>query len=345
VTIRLIDGQSNIEVDWVVGPVPIDDGIGKEVIIQYNSTDLAVTASGDDSVPWYTDSNGREFQKRIRNFRPTWKLNPTEPISQNYVPINAAAYINATGTVGGVLQSSLFGVVVDRSQGVASQADGSLEIMLHRRLLEDDSRGVSEPMNETSSFTNCYGEDNCPWGIHRTGKPLVIRGTHYLRFDQVTDAVNNLAPLRALQNAVYSPLVPMVGELDGTVEQYIKTHVVKQSLMSGSLPEEVELSHAHVWKDNSFLIRLAHNFGVGDDNVNVHNVDVDLSTMFNLPVKVIDELSVTANQKRSDVKQLNWQTQSDAGTEQQVKHDATIRDNTVNIAPAEVRTFQLAWNI
>ena len=40
-------------------------------------------------------------------------------------------------------------VVTDRSQGGASISDGSLEVMLQRRLLHDDGRGVGEPLNET----------------------------------------------------------------------------------------------------------------------------------------------------------------------------------------------------
>ena len=28
---------------------------------------------------WYTDANGRDMQKRVLNFRPTWKLNVTDP--------------------------------------------------------------------------------------------------------------------------------------------------------------------------------------------------------------------------------------------------------------------------
>ena len=42
---------------------------------------------------FYTDSNGREMLKRVRDYRPTWKLNVTEPVSGNYYPLTASMYI------------------------------------------------------------------------------------------------------------------------------------------------------------------------------------------------------------------------------------------------------------
>ena len=42
---------------------------------------------------FYTDSNGREMIKRVRDFRPSWKLDVTEPVSGNYYPLTAAMYI------------------------------------------------------------------------------------------------------------------------------------------------------------------------------------------------------------------------------------------------------------
>ncbi len=42
---------------------------------------------------FYTDSNGREMLKRVRDYRPTWKLNVTEPISGNYYPLTASMYL------------------------------------------------------------------------------------------------------------------------------------------------------------------------------------------------------------------------------------------------------------
>lgn len=42
-----------------VGPVPIDDGFGKEVATQ-------ITTTLENNKTFYTDSNGRDFIKRVR---------------------------------------------------------------------------------------------------------------------------------------------------------------------------------------------------------------------------------------------------------------------------------------
>ena len=39
-------------------------------------------------------------------------------------------------------------VRVDRAQGAASIRDGEIEVMVHRRTLIDDARGVGEPLDE-----------------------------------------------------------------------------------------------------------------------------------------------------------------------------------------------------
>jgi hypothetical protein len=43
-------------------------------------------------------------------------------------------------------------LVNDRPQGGSSIQDGSVEIMINRRLYYDDSRGVGEALNETDSL-------------------------------------------------------------------------------------------------------------------------------------------------------------------------------------------------
>ncbi len=68
-------------------------------------------------------------------------------------------------------------VVTDRAQGATSLASGTLEVMVHRRTLLDDWRGVGEPLNETQNF--------CAYGCDSPG--LIVRGTHLLAFQARPD--------------------------------------------------------------------------------------------------------------------------------------------------------------
>merc|ERR1712071_502770 len=116
--------------------IPVEDGIGKEVVNR-----IATTMQSKGA--FYTDSNGRQTLKRQRNYRPTWKLDVTEAVSGNYYPINSHIYLNDDDQNG-----PLLALVTDRSQGGTSLHDGELELMVHRRLLDDDHFGVGEPLNE-----------------------------------------------------------------------------------------------------------------------------------------------------------------------------------------------------
>lgn len=84
--INLFQGMSSVEIEWTIGSIPIDDNIGKEIIVRYD-TDI------DSASKYYTDSNGREVLERIRNYRPTWNYSIVENVSGNYYPINSRIWI------------------------------------------------------------------------------------------------------------------------------------------------------------------------------------------------------------------------------------------------------------
>lgn len=46
--------------------------------------------------------------------------------------------------------SDVVALLNDRSQGGTSLQNGQIEMMIHRRTVMDDSRGVGEPLNEVS---------------------------------------------------------------------------------------------------------------------------------------------------------------------------------------------------
>jgi lysosomal alpha-mannosidase len=83
---NLYDNGSTVEVEWSVGPIPMEDKIGKNIIIRYD-TDIKSASK------YYTDANGREVLERIRDYRPTWDYNVVENVSSNYYPINSRIWI------------------------------------------------------------------------------------------------------------------------------------------------------------------------------------------------------------------------------------------------------------
>ncbi|GKV26019.1 hypothetical protein SLEP1_g35381 [Rubroshorea leprosula] len=149
---------------------------------------------------FYTDSNGRDFIKRIRDFRKDWDLQVNQPVAGNYYPINLGIYMQDDSTE--------LSVLVDRSVGGSSLVDGQIELMLHRRLLHDDVRGVGEVLNETVCIS-----DRC--------EGLTIQGKFYLRIDHIGEGAKWR---RTVGQELYSPLLLAFAELDGN--NWMDSHLV-----------------------------------------------------------------------------------------------------------------------
>uniref|UniRef100_A0A8D0D4Q4 Alpha-mannosidase n=1 Tax=Sander lucioperca TaxID=283035 RepID=A0A8D0D4Q4_SANLU len=236
--VRLYGDSRALELEWTVGPLPIDDDLGKEVITRLDT-------SIKTSEYFYTDSNGREMLQRKKDFRPTWNLSQSEPIAGNYYPINSRAFIKD--------DVDQLTVVTDRSQGGGSLQNGSLEIMLHRRLLYDDVRGVGEPLNESS-------------GVFPEG--LVVRGCLRLSLDRPPSAADAHRPLA--QQVVLQPLLTFT---DGDLHPNTQ---LEFSGLQAALPPAVHLLTLTQWDKDSVLLRLEHQFQSQESKVNSHPVTVNL---------------------------------------------------------------------
>ena len=114
--IRTYPTDPDLEFEWLVGPIPIADGVGKEIITTYNCPQL------NSQKTFYTDSNGRQMIKRMKDVRPTWTLNKTEPVSENYYPVNSRISIDTKE--GGLFKQIT--VLTDRSQGGTSMKNGQV---------------------------------------------------------------------------------------------------------------------------------------------------------------------------------------------------------------------------
>lgn len=113
--VRIYKSEKYVEFEWLVGPIPIEDDVGKEIVSRF-TTDIH-----NDGV-FYTDSNGREMIRRKRDTRGTWNLEVNEPIAGNYYPINAKIALEEG--------YKRLAIMTDRSQGGSSMVDGTLEIMV-----------------------------------------------------------------------------------------------------------------------------------------------------------------------------------------------------------------------
>lgn len=113
--VRIYKAEKFVEFEWLVGPIPDDDGVGKEVVSRF-ITDLKT-----DGI-LYTDSNGREMLERKINSRPMFDVVIEEPVAGNYYPINTKIAIDDG--------NFRLAVLPDRAQGGTSVKDGTIELMV-----------------------------------------------------------------------------------------------------------------------------------------------------------------------------------------------------------------------
>jgi len=318
--IFLYSDADHIEVEFTVGPIPFKDNLGKEVISVWR-TDIA------SKQIFYTDSNGRDMQKRIINHRPTWTLKVTDPVSGNFYPVNHAISINDT--------NRQLNIMTDRSQSGASLQNGEIQLMVHRRTLYDDHRGVSEPLNETGA--------SGPKGKYGLG--LVVTGLQRVTFDVPR---NSAALHRFNQDKLTFPPHFHFTPYRGEISDWIQAHNMVYSGLSGELPVNVHLLSAydnHIYgASGTMILRLAHQFEVGKDDVFSKPATVDLGALFS-HVKLTScvEMSLTANQKAVDVNRYKWKTEKDFSSSNKNVTNSTSNSSIIIINPMQIKTFQCKY--
>ncbi|XP_027351852.1 probable alpha-mannosidase At5g13980 [Abrus precatorius] len=310
---RLHKGKEHVEVEFIVGPVPIEDGIGKEV-----STQISTTMETNKT--FYTDSNGRDFIRRIRDYRTDWNLEVNQPIAGNYYPINLGIYMKDNKTE--------FSVLVDRAIGGSSLEDGQIELMVHRRLLLDDSRGVDEALNEI----DCVGDD-C--------RGLTVQGKFYYRIDPLGEGAKWR---RTFGQEIYSPLLLAFAEKDDK-DDWMNSHVLTFSGIdsSSALPDNIAIITLQELDDGTVLLRLAHLYEIEEDKDLSVMTNVELKKLFpGKKIKEVKEMNLSANQERTEMekKRLTWKVEGSFGN-RQVSRGGPVdpKELNVELAPMEIRTF------
>lgn len=108
---------------WMKNRIDLSNGPNSEIVIRLG------TEIFDGENFFYSDSNGFQMMKR--------KFFPQIPINSNYYPMAAGAFLES--------KSQRFSIFVDHPHGVTMPSDGTLEVMLDRRLASDDLKGLGIP--------------------------------------------------------------------------------------------------------------------------------------------------------------------------------------------------------
>jgi lysosomal alpha-mannosidase len=168
--------------------------------------------------------------------------------------------------------------------------DGSVEIMLHRRLLYDDKMGVKEPLNETA-----YGEG------------LVVRGRHLLIVEPPTSSA--LFHRVGSQRLYMHPLATF-SLTQQTYPQYSASYRQTWSALTDQLPLNVHLLTLDQLDAKTFLVRVEHYFELFEDDTYSHPVTIDLQSIFTSIGNITNtvELTLAANLELAQLERLTWTT-------------------------------------
>jgi len=166
--------------------------------------------------------------------------------------------------------------------------------------------------------------------------------------DGTSNAVTNV---RALQSRVFLPLVsaftPTPAGLPA-VNQWIQTHNVQKTWLTQDLPINVDLMTFQIVETGGNLLRLSHQFAVGEDPVLSQPVTVNLATLFNgIPLNNLTEVSLTANQPASEIEKnmYKWNTIGPNANVNLMTYPLKPFDGiSVTINPMDIRTFTFTTN-
>lgn len=359
---RLYAGANHAHVFASSGPFDVSHHLDQNVILRFQTN----ISSGKRML---TDSNGLEWIPRERDERP-WQVGPwinaAEPVSSNYYPATLAAILPST-VFGSDGRAPALSIVVGSAQGAASLADGSIELMINRAVL--DPSKTSGPNCDNST-------DNHLVTLHNL---LVLSDT------SDPDGVELAASVRPLAAAVANPVVLF------TQPHHGGSSCVSGSPVSTALPPQIELLSLQMLPPSMnisliddpatqynsttagsrypappvgsavMLLRLRHLYAAGDGGQSSplgKSVNVDLAKLFapHWTITDVNETSLSGSMTLLELQssQLQWRQappasargSADVGVpsamnEAQQHLNDSDSLNVVTIRPMEVRTWKI----
>ncbi|XP_063392346.1 lysosomal alpha-mannosidase-like [Cydia fagiglandana] len=293
-TLRLYRGEEYLEIDWVIGPVPIGTDLGKEVVSIFTSN---ISNRGE----FYTDSNTRQMMKRS-----CWNESAGQvfkkPVASCYYPVTSRICIQAFNSSTGMC------ILPDRTQGGTSYNNGEIELMVHRRLLTDDGFGLDETLNE-----------------EEFGAGLVVRGQHRLLLGSKIKLEGEELPFQERMSHIarrwqWEPWIfaASADKLNRRKWQGMRNKRFSALRVHG-LPRQIRILTLEPWKAGSVLLRLENTLekndrttqrlDLPDDTPLPTHINVELRKLFqHLRIKSVRETTLAANQWLEEARQMDWST-------------------------------------
>jgi hypothetical protein len=284
-------------IEWEVGP--LSPYFGQEVV-------LIIKTDIENGGKFFTDSNGFNWIDREVDQRKGYTYNVTDPVSANFYPV--------VGGIGISDEKSTLVVTPDRSVGGTSLRKGEVQIMVHRRLIADDGKGMNEPLDERDE--------------HWQG--IVVKGVTFFEFTKTR-------PIAPSRNLIRPPV---------DVEEITKSSTKKLAWtpLKVPLPEAIVLTHFHRLNVAHFcqlkadrdcwLVRVMH--ADTDPLGNSPPVEINWRHYLNtLNVFQGKELTLNGGKLITEVKQFAWVDG------QKTEDMRGSLDDSLNsgIYPGDIKTF------
>jgi lysosomal alpha-mannosidase len=213
---------------------------------------------------------------------------------------------------------------LDRSEGGGSIHDGSIEIMVHRRILHDDSLGISEPLNETAF-----------------GQGLVVRGKHVLILETPSSSarIHRVTAQQLFMHPIATYGLPQI-----SYANYSSAYRQTWSALSESMPLNIHLLTFDQLSPKQFLIRVEHYFELNEDATYSQPVKFDLKALFKSlgTITELTELTLGANFPLSELHRLDWMTNDKESSHVDMPNEyASSNDTIITLNPMQIKTFQV----
>ncbi|XP_069782064.1 epididymis-specific alpha-mannosidase isoform X2 [Narcine bancroftii] len=305
-----------IEQEYIVGPLDLN----REAILR-----MTTNLKTDRTI--FTDSNGYQMMKR------QYKTYNNNTLARNYYPLLRTAYIED--------KNARLIMLSERAHGISCQADGQMEVMLHRRLWNNKEWNLAYnlTLNDTSIvrplFWLMLGSKSTTSSLHQSGmalefRPVVVFGSASGNGSQLQSKKSHSA---TAANSFSLPSNLHLLTLSVPGWQYSSNHNEHmQNILRGQRSQP---------DFHRVLLRILHLYEVGEDpvlsqptTVNIKNLLKSLGTVVS-----IEERSLTGIWNINTLQRWKWRTSQQRDMYSDIATRKLIEEFTVTIQPKELRTF------